>query len=84
MHSTDLPFAWGSRRLSCCCTAFRLTASEVWHIIEPVFCTAGIMPVGNAHAQYELAIPIEIAGECFTAVRTAFLQSSRILALATM
>ena len=40
------------------------------------------MPVGNAHAQYELAIPIEIAGDCFTAVRPSFRQSPYILRLA--
>ena len=49
--------------------------------LSPASCTAGIMPVGNAHAQYELAIPIEVAGDCFTAVRTTFLRSPIIVAL---
>lgn len=29
---------------------------------------AGVMPLGNAMAQYELAIPLERAGDCFTQV----------------
>ena len=26
------------------------------------------MPIGNAHAQYELVIPMESVGDCFTKV----------------
>lgn len=33
----------------------------------------GQMPVGNAHAQYELAIPMESVGDCFTKVQCACL-----------
>jgi hypothetical protein len=50
---------------------------------ERVICCAGLWPLGNAHAQYELIIPMESVGDCLTKVHPIKMNNISICARIT-